>query len=197
MSSESAKSNVEPKLILLLGGARAGKSSYALKLVQHLASPANGVCFIATAQGLDEEMSARIERHRTERPAPWITVEEPYRIDRALQSSEADIVIVDCLTLFVSNLLMQHEDLRQAEEVIKQITGNFLSLARERRRIIICVSNETGLGIVPDNALSRTFRDLLGSVNQELAAAADEVYLLIAGLPMQLKPGIGSSTRTS
>jgi adenosylcobinamide kinase/adenosylcobinamide-phosphate guanylyltransferase len=177
------------RLILLLGGARGGKSGYALKLAQQgeHASEAE-VCFIATAQGLDEDMTARIVRHRTERPGHWRTIEEPCQIDEALkQASAAGIVVVDCLTLFVSNWLMRHEEKHQCEQFVRRTTRNFLALACTRQQTIICVSNEVGLGVVPDTRQGRVFRDLLGRVNQDFAAAADEVYLLVAGLPLQLK----------
>lgn len=178
------------RLILLLGGARGGKSAYALSLAQEgERTSGDEVCFIATAQGLDEDMTARISRHRTERPAHWRTIEEPCQIDEALrQTSGAGIVVVDCLTLFVSNWLMRHEDEHECEQFLRRITGNFLALARTQQQTIICVTNEVGLGIVPDTNLGRMFRDLLGRVNQEFAAAADEVYLLVAGLTLQLKP---------
>jgi adenosylcobinamide kinase / adenosylcobinamide-phosphate guanylyltransferase len=177
-------------LILLLGGARAGKSDHALRLA---AAPQHGsevkVCFIATAQASDEDMTARIVRHQAERPGHWRTIEEPYRIDEALQKTgEADIVIVDCLTLFVSNWLLRCEDEHECEQFVGRITRDFLELARPRRQTIICVSNEAGLGVVPETRLGRVFRDMLGRMNQDFAHAADEVYLLVAGLPLQLKP---------
>src|SRR5882724_2313075 len=178
------------RMILLLGGARAGKSSYAMRLAQDgERASGDGVCFIATAQGLDEDMTARIARHRAERPTHWRTIEEPCQIDEALrQASGAGIVVVDCLTLFVSNWLMRHEDEHECEQFVRRITRNVLALARTRQQTIIFVSNEVGLGVVPDTSLGRVFRDLLGRVNQEFADAADEVYLLMAGLPLRLKP---------
>ena len=178
------------RLTLLLGGARGGKSAYALRLA-HESERVSGseVCFIATAQGLDEDMSARIARHRTERPAHWHTIEEPCQIDEALrQANESGIVVVDCLTLFVSNWLMRQEDELECEQLVQRVTRNFLELASTCEQKIICVSNEVGLGIVPETRLGRTFRDLLGRVNQDFAAAADEVLLLVAGLPLKLKP---------
>ena len=181
--------NTSGPLILLLGGARAGKSTYAMRLAQDERASGDEICFIATAQGLDEDMTKRIARHRAERPTDWRTIEEPCQIDEALrQASEARVVIVDCLTLFVSNWLMRHEDEHECEQFVRRITRNFLAVAHTRQQTIICVSNEVGLGVVPDTNLGRVFRDLLGRVNQEFAAAADEVYLLIAGLPLQLKP---------
>src|SRR6185503_7089673 len=181
--------NTSGPLILLLGGARAGKSTYAMRLAQDERASGDEICYIATAQGLDEDMTKRIARHRAERPTHWRTIEEPCEIDEALrQASEAGIVIVDCLTLFVSNWLMRHKDEHECEQFVRRITSNFLTIARTRQQTIICVSNEVGLGVVPDTNLGRVFRDLLGRVNQEFAAAADEVYLLMAGLPLQLKP---------
>jgi adenosylcobinamide kinase / adenosylcobinamide-phosphate guanylyltransferase len=176
------------RLILLLGGARAGKSSYALQLA-HSRDSGEGVCFIATAQGLDEDMSARIARHREERPSQWQTIEEPYRIDQALRSaSEAAVVIVDCLTLFVSNWLLRDEDEHECEQTVRRITRDFLELVRSHRQTVICVANEAGLGVVPETRMGRIFRDVLGRVNQDFAMAADEVYLLVAGLPLRIKP---------
>jgi adenosylcobinamide kinase / adenosylcobinamide-phosphate guanylyltransferase len=181
--------DMHSQLILLLGGARAGKSSHALRLAAAQRSSEAKVCFIATAQALDDDMSARIARHQTERPAHWRTIEEPCRIDEALQQTgEADIVIVDCLTLFVSNCLLRYEDENVCEQFVRRIARGFFDLRRSRQQTIICVSNEAGLGVVPETRLGRVFRDLLGRVNQDFAAAADEVYLLVAGLPLQLKP---------
>ena len=178
--------NQQGQLVLLLGGARAGKSAYALRLAQENDGP---VCFIATAQAFDDDMSTRIDRHRNERPSHWQTIEEPYQIDHALhQASEASVVIVDCLTLFVSNWLLRENDERQCEQILREITADFLSTTQSRRQTIVCVSNEVGLGVVPETRLGRTFRDLLGRVNQDFAQAADEVYLVVAGLKMQLKP---------
>lgn len=182
--------NTSGRMILLLGGARAGKSTYAMRLVQDdERASGDDICFIATAQGLDEDMTKRIARHRAERPTHWRTIEEPYQIDEALRmAAESEVVVVDCLTLFVSNWLMRYEDEHECEQFVRRITRDFLAIARTRRQTIICVSNEVGLGVVPDTNLGRVFRDLLGRVNQEFAAAADEVYLIIAGLPLQLKP---------
>ena len=176
----------ESKLIVVLGGARAGKSSFALRLAKQ---QANRVCFIATAQALDDDMTRRIARHREERPPHWTTIEEPYQLDDALrQAVESELVIVDCLTLFVSNWMLRLEDEDRGEEAIQNISETFLARRRAQRQTVICVSNEVGLGIIPETRLGRTFRDLLGRVNQQFAGAADEVYLLTAGLPLQLKP---------
>ena len=178
----------EGELILILGGARAGKSAFALRLAaEREAAKSQGVCFIATAEALDDEMHARILRHRRERPAHWATIEEPKRLDSALRRArDKRIVIVDCLTLFVSNWLMDRIE-RDPEAEIARVVERFLSLAAEGRQTIICVSNEVGLGIVPETPLGRRFRDALGRVNQQFAQAATQAYLLVAGLPLQLK----------
>jgi adenosylcobinamide kinase/adenosylcobinamide-phosphate guanylyltransferase len=180
----------DPQLILLLGGARGGKSAYAQRLAEDAARASGApVCFIATAQGLDEDMTARIAKHRADRPTHWRTIEEPCQIDEALkEAGDAAIVIVDCLTLFVSNWLMRHEDEHECEQFVSRVTREFLEVAVAQQQTIICVSNEVGLGIVPDTRMGRVFRDVLGRVNQDFAAAADEVYLLFAGLPLRLKP---------
>jgi adenosyl cobinamide kinase/adenosyl cobinamide phosphate guanylyltransferase len=171
------------KLILVLGGARAGKSTFALRLAKEHAGEGS-VTFIATAQAFDDEMTQRIARHRDERPSNWSTIEEPYQLDQALiQTPDSSVVLIDCLTLFVSNWLLRGNDPKLQETV-----ESFLATVRSRTQTVICVSNEVGLGLVPETPLGRTFRDLLGRVNQQFAEAADEVYLLVAGLPLRLKP---------
>ena len=182
----SEERNSVGRLILFLGGARAGKSTAAVRLAK---AKGTQVCFIATAQGLDEDMKQRIARHRAERPVNWRTVEEPHEIDQALhEAEECAVVIVDCLTLFVSNWLMREEDENECARSLKRITQNFVAQAQARKQTIICVSNEVGLGVVPELHLGRVFRDLLGRVNQDFADAADEVYLIMAGLRLRLKP---------
>jgi adenosylcobinamide kinase/adenosylcobinamide-phosphate guanylyltransferase len=171
------------KLIFVLGGARAGKSSFALRLAEQHAGESS-VSFIATAQALDEEMATRIARHREERPTHWTTIEEPYQLDEALLRADANLVIVDCLTLFVSNWLIRSGDQNNS---VHEIAERFLAAVSSQTKTVICVSNEVGLGIVPETSLGRTFRDLLGRVNQQFAAAADEVYLLVAGVSLRLK----------
>ena len=184
------------RLILLLGGARAGKSAHALRLAREHAAESKGeVSFIATAQALDEEMAARIARHRAERPPHWLTIEEPYRLDEALrQAGACSVVIVDCLTLLVSNWLLA-SDSGLAEGELGLVIERALALAGAGGQTIICVSNEVGLGLVPETPLGRKFRDLLGGVNQRFAQAATEVHLLVAGLSLQLKPERGGDTQ--
>lgn len=170
-------------LILILGGARAGKSTFALRLAKEKAGQGS-VTFIATAQAFDDEMSQRIARHREERPPHWNTIEEPYQLDEALiKALDSDVVIVDCLTLFVSNWLLRDEASK-----LQEVSESFLASVQSQTQTVIVVSNEVGLGLVPETPLGRTFRDSLGRVNQQFAEAADEVYLLVAGLPLRLKP---------
>lgn len=170
-------------LILVLGGARAGKSTFALRLAKEHAGEGS-VCFIATAQAFDDEMSQRIARHREERPAHWNTIEEPYQLDDALiKALDSDVAIVDCLTLFVSNWLLRSDEL-----TLQEVSKRFVASVRSHTQTVIVVSNEVGLGLVPETPLGRSFRDLLGRINQQFAEAADEVYLLVAGLPLRLKP---------
>ncbi len=176
------------KLILVLGGARAGKSTFALRLAEESVKNGN-VTFVATAQALDDDMETRIARHRQERPSEWQTIEEPYQLDTALlQAASSTVVIVDCLTLFLSNWLVHADDEVQCAEAVQRISESFLSSAKAHSGTVICVSNEVGMGIVPETEMGRSFRDLLGRVNQQFAAAADQVYLLVSGIPILIKP---------
>jgi adenosylcobinamide kinase/adenosylcobinamide-phosphate guanylyltransferase len=173
-------------LTLILGGARSGKS----RLAQRLAEPAGRVCYIATYQsGDDPEMAARIERHRAERPGNWLTIEEPLALADAVESAanRADTVLVDCLTIWLSNLLWEHRD-RVTPEVAEMVRSQIrrIAAAVPPRRVIV-VSNELGCGIVPESAVARAFRDIHGLMNQWMAEAADEVILTVAGLPLYLK----------
>lgn len=171
-----------PQLILILGGARSGKSTAAEKI----AAQYSRVTFLATAEAYDDEMRLRITHHQADRPTEWKTVECPQSAAEAIhQTDEADCFLLDCLTLLVSNLLLAHE--ADAEEVTNAEIDALLDAWRESNANLICVSNETGLGVVPDNALARRYRDLLGRVNQRLAAQADVVYFMIAGLAVNIK----------
>lgn len=166
-------------VLLVLGGARSGKSRYAQARAEALAGD---LVFVATAQALDEEMAARIHRHRSDRDARWHTVEEP--LDLAAVIGDWDgggrVLLIDCLTLWVSNLFLADLDVAAETERLVETIGNTIGN-------IVLVANEVGLGIVPDNALARRFRDAAGLVNQVVAACADEVVFLAAGLPLRLK----------
>ncbi|GIW33981.1 bifunctional adenosylcobinamide kinase/adenosylcobinamide-phosphate guanylyltransferase [Meiothermus sp.] len=168
---------MQARLILVTGGARAGKSAFAQEWAQALGEP---VSFIATAQALDEEMRQRIARHQAERPPGWETLEEPLEVPQALARALGRVVLLDCLTLWVSNLMLA------GREVLPELE-NLLALWAETGKTLLVVSNEVGMGIVPDNALARRYRDLLGAANRRIAEEADVVYLLVAGIPLKLK----------
>ncbi len=165
-------------LILLLGGARSGKSTYAEKLATALPAPWT---YIATAQAYDGEMAERIALHRSRRGDGWQTVDAPLDLAEALRAvPEGRPVLVDCLTLWLSNHMLAGHD---AEAVSAELE-KALSVPRGPWFV---VSNEVGLGIVPDNPLGRRFRDAQGRLNQRVASIADRVLLMVAGLPMQVK----------
>lgn len=166
--------------VLVLGGARAGKSAYAQRLALESGLP---VSFIATASAEDDEMQERIARHRSRRPAAWSTVEERIDLGAALASTAtASFVIVDCLTLWVTNLLGAG---RGPDQVLSAAGAVAQDLARRRG---VVVSNEVGLGIVPANELARAFRDVLGSVNAVFADCAERSVLMVAGRVVALEP---------
>lgn len=170
-------------IVLIGGGARSGKSRFALERARALGTRR---VFVATGQAFDGEMDARIARHRAERGADFTTVEEPLALARVLRDEDrADVVLVDCLTLWLSNLLLRGDD----EAAITAAVGDLIEALRARRRHVVLVTNEVGLGIVPDNALARTFRDVAGRAHQELAAIADEVHVAILGTVLRLRPG--------
>ena len=177
-------------LTLILGGARSGKS----KLAQRLAMPAGRVAYIATAAaGDDSEMAARIERHRGNRPCSWQTIEEPLALAAAAEraSKEADAVLIDCLTIWLSNLSWEHRN-GPSEELETAARSEIRRIAGTARRChVILVSNELGSGTVPEAAVARAFRDVHGILNQLAAEAADEVILTVAGLPLYLKTASG------
>jgi len=167
-------------LSVLLGGARSGKSAHALQRGLEHQGP---VCFIATANAGDEEMAARIARHRAERPRRWQTIEEPLHLDSALAGAgEEALVIVDCLTLWLSNQLAGGA----ADEDVLQSAEAAARRAAARVAPVIAVSNELGMGIVPGDRLTRRFRDLHGQMNATWVAHADDASLLVAGALLAL-----------
>jgi len=174
------------QIILLLGGARSGKSHYAQQLAMKLGGK---VLFVATGEALDEEMQARIAEHRKTRPDNWRTLEIPTGIGKGIerQIGDAKVVVIDCITLLISNLLGDKLDYAEAEKrVIAEIKELIAAMDRLDASFVI-VSNEVGMGLVPDNKLGRMYRDLLGKANQLLASRATEVYLMVACLPVQVK----------
>ena len=170
------------QLTLILGGARSGKSTHALRLA---AARGAEVLFIATAEARDGEMATKIARHRAERPGHWRTLEAPRAPAAALvQAPAAPVVVLDCVTLWVSNLLLADG---VAWEAAEAELDALLAWYRQSDSELIVVSNEVGLGLVPGDPISRAYREWLGWFNQRLAVEADRVYLLIAGLAVDLK----------
>ncbi len=182
------------KSILITGGARSGKSRLAQELALKSGKP---VLFVATAWAGDEEMRQRIEDHRKARPMTWSTLEVTTHVGNQIRQSigESQVVIVDCITLLVSNILNQYID-----QVSEQVDASLVEqeVTREIEELVTCinsvsatfilVTNEVGLGLVPANRIGRLYRDLLGKANQRLAQQANEVYLMVAGLPVLIKP---------
>ncbi len=167
---------------LLLGGARSGKSRYAVEQAQVIGGSA---AVVATARAVDGDMAARIARHRAERPARWATLEEPLDVAAACRRAAGshDLVIVDCVTVWISNLMERGDD----DTLVLAAVDDLAKLLRERLGSVILVSNEVGQGVHPPTELGRRFRDLLGVVNQRLAAVADRVTLMVAALPLTVK----------
>jgi len=179
------------RLTLILGGARSGKSRYAMQLArQH----SGRVTYIATAQNLDTEMQTRIENHRRERPPEWQTLEIPRNVGRAFQFQAplADLVLLDCLTMLVSNVILEtsgsqdQPDELQAREAVQIEIEDLLAIIRASQSSWIVVSNEVGMGLVPPYPLGRLYRDLLGWANQMLAAQASQFYFMVAGIPLPI-----------
>ena len=170
------------RVILVGGGARSGKSRFALEYAQKLGERR---LFVATAQAFDAEMRERIRRHRDERGSDFATIEEPLELARLLgQVHDVDVVVVDCLTLWLSNLLMREDSV---EHIDNQVAAVVTAL-KARRQHVVLVSNEVGLGIVPESAMGRIFRDIAGRTHQRLAAEADEIYFAAMGLVVRLVP---------
>ncbi len=169
------------KTTLLTGGGRSGKSRRALEL----ALPRESKAFIATAEALDDEMRARIEKHRLDRGDEFLTVEEPFDLAGAVRSlpEGVEVAVVDCLTVWLGNLVHRHDgEAKPFPEV-----PAFVELVRDPPCDLIIVTNEVGMGIVPANELARRFRDLAGTVNQAVATLVDEVVLMVSGIPVVIK----------
>lgn len=171
------------KLVLFTGGARSGKSARA----EQYASRLDGlVLYLATAEVHDDEMRVRVAAHQLRRPAGWTTREEPLKVAATLESlPPGSTVLLDCLSLLVSNLLLANE--ADPGPAVETEVAALLRAARERDLRLIVVTNEVGMGIVPAYPLGRVYRDLLGRANQQVAAGADEVYLVVCGIPVELK----------
>ena len=183
------------KCILILGGARSGKSHFAQDLASQMGKK---VLFVATAPAMDEEMKQRIKNHQNNRPKSWRTLESLTGIGRKIEEHgrEVQVVLIDCMTLLINNCFEKCNCGHDAEEfdegllnrIVKREVEELLECVDKLDVIFIIVSNEVGTGLVPISRLGRTYRDLLGNTNRELARHADQVYLMTAGIPMQIKP---------
>lgn len=182
-------------LVLITGGTRSGRSSQAVALAQTMPGP---VFFLATAQPVDEEMAERIRRHRQVRPPAWVTIEEPLYLAKALaaHASRGSVVVLDCVAVWLGNLLHRHlggagpRDHHQAEALRQRALAEADALCRLPDTMglrLIVVTSEVGMGLVPETALGRLYRDLLGEVNQMLARRADRVVWMVAGIPVTIK----------
>ncbi|ASN79943.1 bifunctional adenosylcobinamide kinase/adenosylcobinamide-phosphate guanylyltransferase [Deinococcus ficus] len=168
------------RLVFVTGGARSGKSAYAER---RAAQAGEAVTYVATGVAFDAEMQDRIGRHRADRPAGWVTVEAPVDVPAAVREAGTPVVLLDCLSVWVNNLMF-HD---WPDDQILQAADDLLAVARARSGTVILVTNEVGFGIVPDGALSRRYRDVLGWVNQRCAHGSDEAALIVSGLPLTLK----------
>lgn len=180
--------------ILIIGGARSGKSSFAQELAVKLGEP---ILFVATAEAKDEEMRRRIETHKRLRPTLWNTLESATSVGSQIGKNvgQARVVIVDCVTLLVNNVLCQHmngaDEKIDTEVIEQQVTDEITQLIdcmNNSEASFIVVTNEVGTGLIPTSAMARLYRDLLGKANQMLGQHVDRVYLMVAGLPLQVKP---------
>lgn len=174
---------------LVIGGARSGKSKLAEELAMGHGAP---LAYIATGSAGDAEMVERIRRHQERRGSDWTTVEEPLRLPDAVRGAAArhQALLIDCLTLWLSNLLLEYERTSPLDEVPVLVLAEVRSLAEALRQSevpVVIVSSEVGMGIVPDNRLGRLFRDLAGEANELMACVADQVYVCFAGLPLKIK----------
>ena len=175
------------RMMFITGGARSGKSAFAERRAREFGAR---LAYLATAQILDSEMDERVRRHRERRGPEWHTIEEPIHLSQALARCDGQYqaILVDCVTLWLSNLLLKYEEAgEQSEERIREDALRLKNTLHGMVTPVILVSNEVGMGIVPDNGLARMFRDSAGLVNQTLAALADEVHIVISGIPVKLK----------
>ncbi len=175
------------RTIFITGGARSGKSVFAEKLAGGFGGQ---LAYLATAQAFDEEMDERIRKHQLRRGESWTTIEEPLHLPQALAVNDGvfQAILVDCVTLWLSNMLCLHEELGdETTERVMEDVRRLAATVREVRTPLIFVSNEVGMGIVPDNPLARIFRDIAGQANQMLAASADEAWMVVSGIPVRLK----------
>lgn len=174
------------KCIFILGSARSGKSHFAQELAGKLSKK---ILFVATSEALDEEMQARIDEHKKARPESWRTLEIPTNVGKQIekQIGDANVVIIDCLTLLVSNLLGDELDYLKAEKQVLAEINELITCIDKLDASFIIVSNEVGMGLVPKTKLGRIYRDILGKANQLIAQHANDVYFMVAGIPIKMK----------
>jgi adenosylcobinamide kinase / adenosylcobinamide-phosphate guanylyltransferase len=174
-------------LTLITGGARSGKSTFA----QSLCPPHAHALYLATAVPIDSEIRERIAKHRATRPGSWRTIEEPLAVPSVIEAhaSESDFILIDCLTLWLNNLLLEWGSDSFATLETKAMAEAQALITAAQHGTVVAVTNEVGSGIVPESPVARQFRDLQGFLNQQMARAANTVYLLTCGIPMQIKPG--------
>ncbi|MGR3179790.1 MAG: bifunctional adenosylcobinamide kinase/adenosylcobinamide-phosphate guanylyltransferase [Candidatus Anammoxibacter sp.] len=190
------------KLTLVLGGAKSGKSLFAENLARHYSSgdsyKPGEIAYLATAEIKDEEMTERVLRHKKRRPEEWQTIETPLKPETAILGLDKNVkfLIIDCITLYITNLLLQYESGNHADSTHSKLTINdeivekiddLCSVCKRINADVVMVSNEVGLSIVPDNKLARVFSDIAGQSNQIIAKQADEVYFVIAGIAQKIK----------
>jgi adenosylcobinamide kinase/adenosylcobinamide-phosphate guanylyltransferase len=185
------------KLILVTGGARSGKSTYAEQTAKEYGE---NVLYIATSKPIDDEMKQRIAKHRAQRPAVWETLEAYRDLDKTLANiiHKKDAVLLDCITIMITNLMLDEcydwdclsrDQVQKIEQQIQIEIEKLISISRSSEAPFILVTNEVGMGVVPPSAIGRDFRDIAGRMNQILARAADEVYFCVSGIPMKVKGG--------
>ena len=192
------------KLILILGGARSGKSTYALKLAGEISAGSRQVAYVATGVACDDEMRARVEQHQRSRPPEWATIEAPTEVAQVIKKAgqEYAVMIVDCLTTLTTNWLAERgqledptESMVELEEAILGQVEDLVRAAKGAKATVIVVSNEVGQGVVPTFKAGRVFRDVAGLANQFIAREADEVYVMWAGIPQKIKGGYNGNAR--
>jgi len=176
------------KLIFISGGARSGKSSFALELAK---KSGKKVCFIATAIPMDSEMKERIKNHKNSRPKEWKTIEIQNNLDKKIKEEKSEVILVDCLTIYVSYFM------GLTEEKIFKHTEKIIGAVKNSKSEIIVVSNEVGEGVHPETKLGRDYRDILGKVNQMFAKTADDFYMMFSGIPINIKRLYGQNQRNN
>lgn len=183
------------KLILITGGARSGKSTFAEEKAKEFG---NNVLYVATSKPIDDEMKQRIAKHRAQRPVEWETLEEYKNLDIAMADiiSKKDAILIDCVTIMITNLMLDEcfdwygltrQRVEEIEQMIQHQIERLISVSKMSELPFVLVTNEIGLGVVPPSAMGRDFRDIAGRMNQILAKVADEVYFCVSGIPMKIK----------